>query len=381
MRVDAGLKLRLRLLRRGGSRSSGVPGLGLRLVVGLAGIVSRNRPGVAGDDDSSTVWRFCGSTDEVSHESKLSPTPRSPEPLDSMDSRDGARRWLRWLLWLRRLRLPDSSLVFEEIGRTTFVNDEAMDEMVPVAENPPLDDGGLFESMETFRVAGSAGLVLEYGTAFTRLEGERRPISNMLGDGCWPSTCERSAIKRTTRKSSCVTKDTASSADAPPMNPRVLPPSAPLLDREMSVATVSAAATTQRATQEPNNSPLNALELSFLLEMRSIHDKRASTADSRRDDIIAVIRVGDVGFERGSARMIWRTSKINEAVTATAPSTAEATGRDMLITMILVLDSYVTSDECCACQGLRQSGRGQAARHTRRAEVASKRERVWWVDP
>jgi hypothetical protein len=73
-------------------------------------------------------------------------------------------------------------LVFDEIGRTTLVNDEATDERVPVAENPPLDEGGLLESMDTFRVAGSAGLVLVYGTVFTRLEGERRPISNMLGD-------------------------------------------------------------------------------------------------------------------------------------------------------------------------------------------------------
>lgn len=80
------------------------------------------------------------------------------------------------------LRLPDNNFVFEEIGRTTLVNDEATDEMVPVAENPPLDDGGLLESMDTFRVAGSAGLVLEYGTVLTRLEGERRPISNMLGE-------------------------------------------------------------------------------------------------------------------------------------------------------------------------------------------------------
>ncbi|KAJ0109283.1 hypothetical protein J7T55_009614 [Diaporthe amygdali] len=79
--------------------------------------------------------------------------------------------------------------------------------------------------------------------------------------------------------------------------------------------------------------------------MMRIHDNRASTADSSTDDIIAVIRVDDVGFERGNARMIWRINKINEAVTATAPSTAEANGRDMLITLILVLNSYVRNDE------------------------------------
>lgn len=71
-RVDAGLKLRLRRAARGGSKSSGVPGLGLRLVVGLAGIVSRKRPSAMGEKDSRTVWRFCGSTWDVSHVSKAS---------------------------------------------------------------------------------------------------------------------------------------------------------------------------------------------------------------------------------------------------------------------------------------------------------------------
>jgi hypothetical protein len=111
-------------------------------------------------------------------------------------------------------------------------------------------------------------------------------------------------MKRTTRESSCATKDNASSADAPPTNAKVLLPSSALLDRQMSVATVSAAAITQTTTQEPNNRPVTVLELSFLLETKRIHDNRASTADSSRDDTIAVIRVGDVGFERGSARMM-----------------------------------------------------------------------------
>lgn len=220
-----------------------------------------------------------------------------------------------------------------------------------MAENPPLDDGGLLESMDTFRVAGSAGLVLLYGTVFTRVVGERRPISNMLGESEGCSSCERSLTKRTTRKSSCATKDNTSSAAAPPRNPSVLFPSALLPDRQMSVATVKAAATTQRTTQEPNHNPLIVLEVFFLLEMMRIHDNRASTADSSTDDIIAVIRVDDVGFERGNARMIWRINKINEAVTATAPSTAEANGRDMLITLILVLDSYVRNDEFLCVPG------------------------------
>ena len=54
-RFGRGLKLRL-LLRvfLGGSRSSGNPGLGLRLPVGLAGMVSRNLGGV-GDTDSTAL--------------------------------------------------------------------------------------------------------------------------------------------------------------------------------------------------------------------------------------------------------------------------------------------------------------------------------------
>lgn len=202
------------------------------------------------------------------------------------------------------LRLPDNNLVLEEIGRTTLVRDEATDEMVPVAENPPLEEGGLFESMDTFRVAGSAGLVLEYGTVLTRLEGERRPISNMLGEGRGPSSGVRPAMKRTTRNMSCATKDNASSADTPPTNPTVLSPIGALLDRQMSVAIVSAAATTQTTTLEPNNRPLTVLEPSFLQETKRIHDRRTSTADSERDDTIAVVRVGDVGLERGSARIM-----------------------------------------------------------------------------
>lgn len=111
-------------------------------------------------------------------------------------------------------------------------------------------------------------------------------------------------MKRTTRKSSCATKDNASSAETPPTNPKVLSPSGALLDKQMSVATVSAAAMTQTTTLEPNNRPLTVLEASFLLEIKRIHDSRTSTADSSRDDTIAVIRVGDVGLERGSARMM-----------------------------------------------------------------------------
>lgn len=134
VRVDAGLKLRLRLCPRGGSRSRGVPGLGLRLVVGLAGIVSRNRPSAIGEKDSRTVWRFCGSTLDVSHESKVSSwaLERSRWPMDSKEGACLAERWLRRLCWLRRLRLLDNRRVLEEIDRTA-------DAIVSVAEKPPLE--------------------------------------------------------------------------------------------------------------------------------------------------------------------------------------------------------------------------------------------------
>lgn len=103
LRVDAGLKLRLRRAARGISKSRGVPGLGLRLVVGLAGMVSRKRLPPTGDVVSSTSWRFCGSTLEVSQESKLSSVVlvRSRRATDSIEA---ARRAERWLRWLRRLR-------------------------------------------------------------------------------------------------------------------------------------------------------------------------------------------------------------------------------------------------------------------------------------
>lgn len=264
--------------------SSVVPGLGLRLVVGLAGIVSRRWPPVTGDDDSSTVWRLCGSTDEVSQESKSSaPLKRSRRP-NELDR------------WLRRL-VPDNRRVLDDMGRTAFVNVEATDEMVSAAENPPLDMGGNFESIETFRVAGSEGLVLVYGIVLTRVAGKRRPTSCMLGEGEVVSSCGRSMMKRATRKNSCVTKETASTVDTPATKPRVFSPAAALLDRQMSSATVIAAATTQRTITEPKTNPLTVLA-SLFSEAKRIHDSAVSTASSEMDAIEAVTLVDCcVGFE------------------------------------------------------------------------------------
>lgn len=165
VRVDAGLKLRLRLVwnlpSRGGSKSSGVPGLGLRLVVGLAGIVSRKRPPLTGDADSMTVRRFCESTPDVSHESNASSLALD-RSRRLMESKEGARLADRWLRWLRRLWLRDSRRVLEEIDRTVEV-------IVSVAENPPLEGGGSLESIEWLRDEGSGGgVVWLYGTVLTR---------------------------------------------------------------------------------------------------------------------------------------------------------------------------------------------------------------------
>lgn len=205
------------------------------------------------------------------------------------------------------------------MGCMAFVKDEATDEI------PPLDAGGYFESIETFRVAGSEGLVLLYGIVLTRVAWKRRPISCTFGEFGLLSSCARSRMKRATRNISCETKEAASVIDSPARNPSVVFPRAALLDKQISVATASAAARTQRTMAEPNNSPVTVLA-SRLTEEKRIHDKKASTAASSMDDVMAVIRVGDVGFEQRSARTILRINRVVVADTAKAPSTAEAQG-------------------------------------------------------
>ena len=131
--LDAGLKLRLLLLARGGSRSSGVPGLGLLLVVGLAGMVSRKRPS-GGEDVSRTVCLFCGSTADVSQESNPSSVELGASR-NVLESSEAGRRDERWL--------PGNSRVLDDMGRTTFESDDRIELMVSVAERPPLEPGGL----------------------------------------------------------------------------------------------------------------------------------------------------------------------------------------------------------------------------------------------
>lgn len=226
VREAAGLKLRLRReIRRGASRSNsgGIPGLGLRLVVGDAGMVSRKRLPETGDVDSSTVWRHCGSTLEVSHESKLSSvaTDRARRSADSTEGARLADRWLRWLRWLRRLFLPESRWLLEVIGRTAFVKVEAMVEIVSVAEKPPLEGGGVLESIDTVRdVVSTGGVVRSYGTAFTRLVA-CQPISCIPGVDERLSSCARSARSRVVRKNSCAANEATSIKAVPARYPEL----------------------------------------------------------------------------------------------------------------------------------------------------------------
>lgn len=287
-------------------------------------MVSRKWPPVVGEDDSSTVWRFRASIDEVSQQSNSSAVLTRSRRLIESDCR------------LRRLRLLGNRRVLDEMGFTAFVKEEATDEKVSAAENLPLDAGGYFESIETSRVVGSEGLVLLYGIVLTRVVGKRRPTSCMFGEFDLLSSGARSRMKRATRNSSCMTKEDTRATDSPARNPIVVLPRAVLLDKQMSVATVSTAAMTQRTIPEPNSSPVTALA-SCLIEAIRTHDNRVSTADSNTDDVMAVTRVGDLGLEQRSARMILRMNRTVVANIAKTPSTAEAQDGDILMLLLLVV--------------------------------------------
>ena len=132
----------------------------------------------------------------------------------------------------------------------------------------------------------------------------------------------------------------------------VFPPAA-LLARQMSVATVIAAAMTQRTMLEPKIIPVTVLA-SRLKEAKRIHDSEISAANSPRDDTVAVTLVDDVLSERRNAVKILRINKIVVKDTAENPSTAEAVDCDILMVMYLtVLSSCVWNGEFYAA-GLRQ---------------------------
>lgn len=108
----AGEWLRERCRECGGWRSKGNPGEGDLLPVGLAGIVSRNLVGTGLEvEEFMTVCLACGSTAEVSHESNASSDVISLSPVP--ESNDGDLYDI----------FPDINLVFDEIGRTTWVRE------------------------------------------------------------------------------------------------------------------------------------------------------------------------------------------------------------------------------------------------------------------
>ena len=120
-------------------------------MVGLAGMVSRNRGG-AGEEADSRACLDEASTVEVSQESKPSSDERLIfRVLESMD----VGRWGGLLLM---------SLVLEVIGRTTWEMEERKDAMVSEpARERPLDDGGVLDSIEALprlaRTRPALGLV------------------------------------------------------------------------------------------------------------------------------------------------------------------------------------------------------------------------------
>lgn len=145
-------ELQLRLVRteRGGSRSHGVLGLGLRLVDGLAGIVSRQRD-LSGGVDISSTCRLCASTEEVSHESN----EPSALLLQGVESRDG----------VRRCSLADS-LASDELERMTLDSEAPKRPLVPVVR---LVEADSFDAIS--RVWMPMGLVWLYRTDLTRKLG------------------------------------------------------------------------------------------------------------------------------------------------------------------------------------------------------------------
>ncbi len=100
---------------------------------------------------------MCGSTADVSHESKPSSVVEPAGSRSALESREAGRRDDR----CEDLRLLGSRRVLDEMGRTTCDSDERMELRVSVAERPPLDPGGDREAMDSLvrRVLDSLGTV------------------------------------------------------------------------------------------------------------------------------------------------------------------------------------------------------------------------------
>lgn len=187
----------------------------------------------------------------------------------------------------------------EEADRTACSTEEANEYIVFVAEKPPLEPGGLLESIDTVleEVADSAGgLTRLYGTVLTRVVGDLRPISCIPGVIDCPLCCVRSAMKRETRKSDWNRKDTVKMMAVPARNPVVSAPRVFPLDKQMSVATVKAAVTTQSPVPHPKTSGVTLLAGFLCIAMMTTQHSNTKVADSDIVAIIAAVLVGDVGF-------------------------------------------------------------------------------------
>lgn len=170
-----------------------------------------------------------------------------------------------------------------------------------VAEKPPLEPGGCFELIDMVLEDGAdsgAGLTLLYGTVFTLVVGDLRPISCIMGLlDCWSSCCARSAMKRETRNNDWNGNETAKIIDVPARNPDVSTPSVFPLDRQTRVATVKAAATTQSPNPHPKTSAVTILAPFLLIDVTTTQNNNTRVADSSNVAIIAAVLVGDVGCE------------------------------------------------------------------------------------
>lgn len=176
--------------------------------------------------------------------------------------------------------------------------------MVLVAEKPPLEPGGLrLDSIDTVLedVADPAGgLTRLYGTVFTRVVGDLRPISSIPGevvvvDGA--SFCVRSATKRQTRKSDWKRNDTTKTAAVPARNPDVSTPRVLPRDRQISVAAVKAAVTTQSPVPLPKTSAVTFLAEFRRIDVATTQHNTTRVADSNIAAIVATVLVGDAGCE------------------------------------------------------------------------------------
>jgi hypothetical protein len=297
-----------------------VPGLGLRLGVGLAGIVSRKRVG-GGEDDSRTVWRFSGSTAEVSHESNPSSVERA------RDSRGPLARSREVGRWEDR-RLTERRRVLEVMGRMACEREVRMELMVSVAERPPLDPGGVGESNDALprSLVAETGVVSWYRTVLIR-GADRLPWWVEIS-GCDLSV--RPTTKCRMKKTSCVANASPNATDeptrkSPAFQPKmVLSGSSTTRLRYTILDADTAEATVHNGKPAPNQTPRSHLRLGAhgAIWERLRKGMATKMTASRIAAPVAVVLTDDARSAGERARM---ASMANMAVVgrnATAPSAA-----------------------------------------------------------